>query len=130
MTDDGEAANALMHPAHEVEKVYSVTVRGRVTPKQIAAMEALRSVGGREIRPARVKLLRCGQRVHAPALYHTRGAKPPGKADVRECGTDCNSARRFRRASSSSESCRSGRWRMLTGEVGCVGPRREFVKVY
>ena len=28
MTDDGEAANAIMHPAHEVEKVYVVTVQG------------------------------------------------------------------------------------------------------
>ena len=57
MTDDGEAANALMHPAHEVEKVYSVTVRGRVTQRQVAAMEALRAIDGKEIRPAKVKLL-------------------------------------------------------------------------
>lgn len=61
MTDDGEAANALMHPAHEVEKVYNVTVRGRATPRQAAAMEALRSVAGKPIRPARVQLLRAGE---------------------------------------------------------------------
>ncbi len=58
MTDDGEAANALMHPAHEVEKVYVVTVQGRATPKQIAAMEALRAVGGKPISPADIKPLR------------------------------------------------------------------------
>ena len=28
MTDDGEAANALMHPSHEVSKTYRVTVSG------------------------------------------------------------------------------------------------------
>ncbi len=61
MTDDGEAANALMHPAHEVEKVYNVTVRGRATPRQAAAMEALRAVAGKPIRPARVQLLRAGE---------------------------------------------------------------------
>ena len=57
MTDDGEAANALMHPAHEVEKTYSVTVRGKVSPRQVSAMEALRSVNGKPIRPAKVKVL-------------------------------------------------------------------------
>lgn len=57
MTDDGEAANALMHPAHEVEKTYSVTVNGKVSARQVAAMEALRAVNGKPIRPAKVKVL-------------------------------------------------------------------------
>ena len=57
MTDDGEAANALMHPAHEVEKTYVVTVRGAVTARQCAAMEALRAVDGRPIRPPRLRVL-------------------------------------------------------------------------
>ena len=57
MTDDGEAANALMHPAHEVEKTYVVTVRGAVTVRQCAAMEALRAVDGRPIRPPRLRVL-------------------------------------------------------------------------
>lgn len=57
MTDDGEAANALMHPAHDVEKVYSVTVGGAVGPGQIRAMEALRAVDGKPIRPPRIELL-------------------------------------------------------------------------
>lgn len=52
MTDDGEAANALMHPSHEVVKTYRVTVEGREPEAAIEALEALREVEGEPIRPA------------------------------------------------------------------------------
>ena len=42
MTDDGEAANALMHPSHEVGKTYRVTVSGREPEAAVRELEALR----------------------------------------------------------------------------------------
>jgi len=38
LTNDGEWANRLMHPRHEVEKEYHVRVRGTVTPGQVALL--------------------------------------------------------------------------------------------
>lgn len=35
MTNDGDWANRLMHPRHEVDKEYHVRVRGKVDPQQI-----------------------------------------------------------------------------------------------
>jgi 23S rRNA pseudouridine2605 synthase len=35
LTNDGELANCLAHPSHEVEKEYLVRVRGVVTPEQL-----------------------------------------------------------------------------------------------
>jgi 23S rRNA pseudouridine2605 synthase len=35
LTNDGEWANALAHPRHEVDKEYHVRVRGRVSPEQL-----------------------------------------------------------------------------------------------
>ena len=58
MTDDGEAANALMHPAHEVKKLYSVTVAGEVSAAQLERMRSARSVQGKPIRPPEIELLR------------------------------------------------------------------------
>jgi 23S rRNA pseudouridine2605 synthase len=40
LTNDGDLANRLMHPRHEVEKEYLVKVRGRVSPEQIRSLAA------------------------------------------------------------------------------------------
>lgn len=56
MTDDGDFANAVMHPRGEVEKVYRTHVRGDVAaalPILTAAME----IDGYRIRPAKVNVL-------------------------------------------------------------------------
>ena len=55
LTDDGALANALMHPAHEVDKTYRTEVEGDVD----AALPILRSsleIDGYRIRPAEVTI--------------------------------------------------------------------------
>lgn len=57
LTNDGAFANELMHPKHEVDKTYEVTVRGY----HEAAAALLRrpiELDGYRIRPPQVKLLR------------------------------------------------------------------------
>jgi pseudouridine synthase len=64
LTNDGELAHGLMHPSHEVEKVYEAEVRGRPGPE---ALERLRRgvdlddgptapAGVRELGPGRIEL--------------------------------------------------------------------------
>lgn len=57
MTDDGEAANALMHPSHEVAKTYRVTVSGSEPENAVCALEAIREVEGEPIRPAQARFV-------------------------------------------------------------------------
>ncbi len=40
LTNDGELAQALMHPSHEVPKTYTVKIKGKVEDADIAKMEA------------------------------------------------------------------------------------------
>ena len=56
MTNDGALANRLMHPSHEVEKVYRTWVRGDAA----AGIQRLRQpmeLDGYRLHPAKVKLL-------------------------------------------------------------------------
>ena len=58
LTNDGELANLLAHPRHEVEKEYMVRVRGSVTPEQLRHIGAGIDLEDGRSAPAVVKLVR------------------------------------------------------------------------
>ncbi len=58
MTNDGDFANRLMHPSHEVNKCYETWVSGDGIEAAIKALEQPMRIDGYQIRPARVRLLR------------------------------------------------------------------------
>lgn len=121
MTDDGEAANALMHPAHEVEKVYSVTVRGRVTQRQVAAMEALRAIDGKEIRPAKVKLLSSDDEFTRLRFTIHEGRNRQVRRMCESVNLVVTRLVRTSEGELKLGKLPSGRWRLLTGdEVGYI----------
>lgn len=57
-TNDGDFANNLMHPKHEVDKTYRTTVRG-YTPEGLERLREPVTLDGYTIRRPRVKLIRC-----------------------------------------------------------------------
>ncbi len=54
LTDDGELANRLTHPRHEIPKHYKVTVKGGVTPEQLARLRLPFCLDGYDTLPARI----------------------------------------------------------------------------
>ena len=57
LTNDGELANRLTHPKHEIPKIYRVTVRGQVTDTAMRILTSPMTIDGYKIRPVNVKLL-------------------------------------------------------------------------
>ena len=57
MTNDGEFANRVMHPSHELEKCYHTDVSGGDLQKALRLLRAPMEIDGYRIRPARVELL-------------------------------------------------------------------------
>ena len=57
LTNDGEAANAVMHPSHAVDKVYHVTVSGAPLDAAAEAMRAMTDLEGEPIAPPEVRVL-------------------------------------------------------------------------
>lgn len=58
LTNDGELANKLTHPSHEIGKRYLVIVRGLVTADDVKKLEKGLFIEGGKTAPAKVKLLK------------------------------------------------------------------------
>ncbi len=57
MTNDGEAANALMHPSHVVDKVYHVEVSGGDLERAAGIIRGITDLDGERVSPAKVEIL-------------------------------------------------------------------------
>ena len=57
LTNDGDFANAIMHPSAHVEKHYRVTLRSRVTDEQRLAFQEGIELDGRRTAPAEMTVL-------------------------------------------------------------------------
>lgn len=57
LTNDGNFANAMMHPSHHIPKTYRVTVRGDVTKSKLEALSGGIEIEGRMTAPADVTVI-------------------------------------------------------------------------
>ena len=58
LTNDGDMMQRLLHPSHEVEKVYLAKVSNQVTEEELRRLRAGVSLDGRMTSPANVRLVR------------------------------------------------------------------------
>jgi len=74
MTNDGDFANALAHPAHHIPKTYRVTVRPHVTDEMLTQMTLGMVIDGQQSAPAdvRVRQQQPGRVVLELTLYEGR----------------------------------------------------------
>lgn len=61
LTNDGDWANKLMHPRHEVDKEYHVRVRGKVHQSQLDQLAGGVEIDGKKTAPAKVILIKDGE---------------------------------------------------------------------
>lgn len=57
MTNDGEFANKLTHPSHNIWKTYRVTVKPSITEEQLTGLCIGPKIDGKPTEPANVKIL-------------------------------------------------------------------------
>jgi 23S rRNA pseudouridine2605 synthase len=61
LTNDGDWANKLMHPRHEIDKEYHVRVRGKAHKSQIDQLAAGVMLDDKKTAPASVRLIKDGE---------------------------------------------------------------------
>ena len=114
-TNDGAFANALMHPRHQVDKVYQVTVRFCTE----AALERLKqpvTLDGYTIKPPAVQLVRrAGDKALVQVTIH-EGRNRQVRRMCAMAGMQVCRLQRIREGSLSLGDLPLGKWRHLTGE--------------
>ncbi len=116
LTNDGELTNRLTHPKHEIPKIYHVTVKGNVSPAQLAALRAPMLIDGYEILPVKTEIIGTGtsSTTLRMTLYEGRNRQ------IRKmCQTQDLKITRLCRVALGSitlGSLEAGKWRYLTSD--------------
>ena len=114
LTNDGEFANAMMHPSKHVAKVYRVTIRPDISDEQIAAMSDGMMIDGRMTAPAQVTVLekRDDRAVIEIVLFEGRNRQIRRMCD--ELGIEVARLKRTAIAGVKLGMLPQGKWRELT----------------
>ena len=115
LTNDGEFANAVAHPAGEHEKVYRVSVRGDIS----GALERLSKpfdLDGYTTRPARVRILSQNDEGGTIEVTIFEGRNRQIRRMCEKCGLDVRRLIRVSEAGIGIDGLSPGAWRYLTEE--------------
>ena len=114
-TNDGEFANALMHPKHEVKKTYDTWVTGYVPGAEVRLARPI-ELDGYTIRPPKVKLIRAeGKKARFQITIH-EGRNRQVRRMCEAAGMTVTRLKRIREGSLSLGDLPLGKWRYLTAD--------------
>ena len=116
LTNDGDFAEHLAHPSHEVDKCYHAWVRGEGLLEKLDALRAPMVLDGYALRPAQVELLRQSKGGGVLAVTIHEGRNRQVRRMCEQVGLTVTRLRRVREGSLSLGELRCGRWRFLTKE--------------
>ena len=113
MTDDGEFANLMMHPRHHVEKVYRVSVRGKVTDAVLDLLRSPLEIDGAKIMPVTVTPLEITEDGAQLEMILFEGRNRQIRKMCEIAHLDVARLRRVRIGCISVNGIAPGRWRIL-----------------
>ena len=114
-TNDGDFANALMHPRHEVKKTYDTWVTGYVPGAEIKLSRPI-ELDGYMIRPPKVTLIRAEGRKAKFRITIHEGRNRQVRRMCEAAGMTVTRLKRIREGTLSLGDLPLGKWRYLTAE--------------
>ena len=116
LTDDGDFANRMMHPSHEVNKVYLVSVDGEDISGAAERLSGPMEIDGYRIKPAEVRLLsRKGRTAELEVTIH-EGRNRQVRKMCDQAGLHVRNLKRIAEGPLQLGELASGTWRYLTPE--------------
>ena len=114
-TNDGDFANALMHPRHEVKKTYDTWVNGYVPGAEVKLSRPI-ELDGYLIRPPKVTLIRAEGRKAKFRITIHEGRNRQVRRMCEAAGMTVTRLKRIREGTLSLGDLPLGKWRYLTAE--------------
>lgn len=116
MTDDGEAANRLMHPSHKVEKTYIVDVVGEDIRAATRQMRKEMDIDGYMVKAVDVQMMRQGGGRGQLSVTIGEGRNRQVRKMCEQCGLKVQRLVRITEGKLELGDLPSGTWRYLTPE--------------
>lgn len=114
MTNDGDFANRLMHPSHEISKTYHTWVEGEELDSAAERLSRPMTIDGYAIRPAQAELLRRTERGACLSVTIHEGRNRQVRKMCEQCALRVTRLQRVREGRLSLGELPAGKWRYLT----------------
>ena len=116
LTNDGELANAMMHPAMEIPKTYLLVIKGEGLDAAIRSLSRPIEIDGRLTTPAEVKIVRLDDQEAELAVTIHEGRNRQIRRLCERAGVGVVTLRRIKEGPLALGSLKKGCWRELTEE--------------
>lgn len=113
-TNDGAGTDRLLHPSHEVEKEYEVTVTGDLN-RALPVLTGPLELDGRPLAPARVDILRRDGQGGLLSVTIHEGRNRQVRRMCALAGLEVRALKRVREGPLTLGDLPAGKWRRLTG---------------
>lgn len=122
LTNDGEFANRMMHPRHEIPKIYHVKLKGEISPESLYELQQPLLLDGYRIRPVHVSVVSRGGGSTVLRMELFEGRNRQIRKMCEQCGLDIIRLQRIAIGDVRLGSLRPGKWVPLTsGQKRALG---------
>ena len=114
LTDDGNFANRLMHPSHEITKTYHAWISGKCSDAALTRMRMPFDIDGYETKPAEVEIIySCADYTQLSISIH-EGRNRQIRKMCEQTGLKLIKLKRVAEGKLELGNLKSGKWRSLT----------------
>lgn len=116
LSNDGNFVYKITHPKHEINKTYTVTLKGIVTKEDVEKLEKGVDIGGYTTKPAKVKILKTDIEKNISRLEITihEGKNRQVRKMCEAIGKKVQALHRTKIGNISVKTLKIGQWRYLT----------------
>ena len=114
MTNDGELANKLTHPSHHIPKYYTVSVKGKITEKQLRQLNSPMEIDGKPIQPVEAEILSMTDKSTSLGFTLYEGKNRQIRKMCEAVGTEVTRLKRIAIGQVELGQLKSGKWRFLS----------------